>query len=85
MSDVEALRIARNLALEKMKVSNKKMVDHISAGRFRNAERNHQEVMSQFEIFETNHLKYILKLKQDLEDTEHKNKFFEASDLLELC
>ena len=85
MAEIEQLRTQRALAYEKLKRANKQMSDHIAGGRHRHALRCHTEAHEQFAAFESHHVRYVLKSKGQMEDPEHQEAFYKASDLLETC
>ena len=85
MAEIEQLRTQRALAYEKLKRANKQMSDHIAGGRHRQAHRCHTEAHEHFAAFEAHHVRYVLKAKGQMEDPEHQETFYQASDLLETC
>ena len=85
MSAAEEMKLARNLALDKLKAANKKLQDSVAGDRQRNAERYHRDITEAFTNFENYHIQYVLKSKQSLEDQENREKFFEASELVDVA
>ena len=82
MGDAEQIRLTRDLALQKLKAASQKFNEHTTANRTRQAGTFFRTVKQQFEVFETNHLKYVFKIKEDVADAVHKAKFEEGSEIV---
>ena len=80
---MEELRLARNLSLDKIKTSNKKLQDAVANDRRRCAERYFKEVTEHFTRFEDVHVQYVMKSKGTLEDPDNQEKFFTASEVVD--
>ena len=80
---VEEIRMRRNLSVEKMKASNKKLLDNISADKFRNVTKYKKEISDLFEQFETLHMQLALKMKVTLEDPTLKEEYMAAAGVLD--
>ena len=85
MGSTEELKLTRNLTLDKMRTSNKKLLENCTQKRLRMAERYYKEVTEGFKAFEHLHIQYTLKQKKELDDPELKAVFSEASELVDLA
>ena len=81
----EQLKMARDLAINKLRTANKKLTDSIAADRARNAERYHTEIQATFEKFEACHIDYGVTARLNIEDQAMADTFFQASELLDVA
>ena len=85
MAAAEELRIARDLALLKLKDANKKMAEHIVAKRGRLADKHYEVVRSHYNTFEEKHIQFVLASGLTMDEPAEQQKFFEATDILDLA
>ena len=81
----DELKLLRNLSLQKMKDSNKKLTEHVAAKRGRMVDKYHNDVHQHFGEFENHHVRYALEAGKTLEDDDMQQVFYEASNLVDLA
>ena len=82
---MEELKAARDLALTKLKDANRKMAEHVANKRGRMVDKHYEAVHTHYEKFEEKHIQYVLAAKLTMEDPAEQEKFFEATEVLDLA